>query len=70
MYKYQITSTTGAITVLVLFALGIAGWISNIFQIVSEASGPIATWGIMIFLKIIGIFVFPIGSILGIAGWF
>jgi len=65
--KYNIGALFIVITLLTL----IAGWISNIVQVIMMAQE--AGWdevSIMLVLKVIGIFAAPLGAILGIVGWF
>lgn len=45
----------------------IAGYISNIVQLINMADGPI---GALFVIKAIGCVVIPLGSICGIVGWF
>lgn len=42
----------------------VGGWIANIVQ-VSNIEVPMSEYSIMIVLKIIGIFLVPLGSVLG-----
>lgn len=46
----------------------VVGWIANIVQLVG--AGTIATWTMVHIIKIIGIFVFPIGAVSGLVGFF
>lgn len=57
-------SNTGIIAVLVLNVLAAVGWILNIISLMSMELLPITGF---VVLKIIGIFLFPIGAIVG---WF
>ena len=54
--------------ILVAGLLMFAGWISNIIQVVSLAQAD--NWTAMFIVKLVGILVAPVGSILGIYGWF
>lgn len=50
---------------LLYFALiigGLVGWVLNIVHIIGAASGPLTT---LLVLRIVGIFAFPLGAILG-----
>ena len=53
--------------IVVIWIIGIIGLVANIVQIVSMWSPDITA---MLVLKIIGIFIAPLGSILGIIGMF
>lgn len=53
--------------VVLLWIAGFGGWVANIVQIVGMIYDPLST---MLVLKIVGIFVVPLGSILGIVGVF
>ena len=55
-------STGAALFVLALIAAGITGWVMNIFDIVAAVSDPITA---MFILRCVGIFVAPLGAILG-----
>lgn len=57
-------SDTGIIAVLMLVALAAVGWILNIISLMSMELLPLTGF---VILKIIGIFLFPIGAIIG---WF
>ena len=54
--------TIGALTIITLFFAAIVGWVLNIIQLAHTEAMPITT---MFILRIIGIFVPPIGSIMG-----
>lgn len=56
------------ITGLVIILLAAAGWVSNVIQVISMAQDN--NWTAMFIIKIVGIFVAPVGSILGVYGWF
>ncbi len=43
------------------------GWVSNIVQIVQNIYDPLTA---LFIAKCAGVFFFPLGSILGIIGWF
>lgn len=47
---------------LALVAAGFIGWVMNIIAIVHAASGPLTT---MLVLRIVGLFAFPLGAVLG-----
>jgi len=53
--------------IVVIWIIGIIGWVANIVQIVSIWSPDITA---MLVLKIVGIFIAPLGSVLGIIGMF
>ena len=59
--------TAVALLVILLWITAIVGWIGNVVQVVHAASDPIT--GVFI-LKCIGIVVAPLGSVLGIFGFF
>lgn len=46
---------------------GIIGWVANIVQLVGMASDPITA---MFVLKCVGVFFAPLGSVLGMVGFF
>ena len=54
----------GPLIFLCLWVSGIAGWFWNIVKLF-QVSVPISEFGIMEVMRIIGIFVAPVGSILG-----
>lgn len=45
----------------------VAGWVMNILDLIrmSSTMGPIGEWGLIVWMKIVGIFVFPLGAIMG-----
>lgn len=47
---------------LIVMLLGVGGWIANIVKIVSTMADPIS--GVFI-VRIVGIFAFPLGALLG-----
>jgi hypothetical protein len=55
------------ISFVILALIGMAGWISNIVQICYMMNDPIT--GMFVF-KCVGVLLMPLGSILGIIGWF
>ena len=55
------------IGIVVVWLIGIVGWVANIVQVVSMWSPDVTA---MLVLKIVGIFVAPLGSVLGIIGMF
>lgn len=55
----------GQLIFLFLLVAGIVGWFLNIVKLF-QVSVPISEFGIMEVMRIIGIFVAPIGSILGL----
>lgn len=58
----------GLIPVLIaIICVPIAGYISNVVQLINMADGPI---GGLFIIKAIGCVVIPLGSICGIVGWF
>ena len=61
MRKQQGFSAPELIIAVVVLA-GIVGWVMNIFDIVAAVSGPITA---MFILRCVGIFVAPLGAILG-----
>lgn len=52
------------IVVLLIALLGTGGWIANIVKLVS-VDMPLAEFGTMEVLRVVGIFLAPLGSILG-----
>lgn len=54
----------GPLIFLCLWIAGVVGWFWNIVKLF-QVSVPISEFGIMEVMRIIGIFVAPIGSILG-----
>ena len=54
----------GPLIFLFLWVAGIVGWLWNIVKLF-QVSVPISEFGIMEVMRIIGIFVAPVGSILG-----
>ena len=59
--------TVFALFVALMGAIGFAGWVGNIVQLVSMVSDPITA---MFVLKCVGVFFAPLGSILGVIGFF
>lgn len=53
--------------VLVIWVLGAGGWILNLIQVVMHIKDPLTAY---IVLKIIAIFAFPLGCVLGWVGLF
>jgi hypothetical protein len=60
--KYKTSSNTAAIVYLALIAAFIYGWIANIVTI---AHSDLSTLTGMLILRVAGIFVAPLGAILG-----
>jgi len=60
--KYKTTSTTAAILWLAIVVAFCYGWIANIITI---AHSDLSTFTGMLILRIAGIFVAPLGAILG-----
>jgi hypothetical protein len=60
--KYKTSSNTAVIVYLALIAAFIYGWIANI---VSIAHSDLSTLTGMLILRVAGIFVAPLGAILG-----
>ena len=58
------------ITYVTIIVLGIAGWITNIINVVGFIGTEMITWTGYQVLEIVGIFVPPLGGILGIISWF
>jgi hypothetical protein len=65
MKFFQSLGVLGALIFLALWVGGIVGWILNIFAILHGVSGPLTT---LFVLRIVGIFAFPLGAILGYVG--
>jgi ABC-type Co2+ transport system permease subunit len=57
----------GVVALFALWATAIVGYIANIVQIVHMASGPITA---LFVVKCIGVIAGPLGSIMGIVGFF
>ncbi len=47
---------------LLLVSVAAIGWVMNIIAIVHAATGPLTT---MLVLRIVGLFAFPLGAVLG-----
>lgn len=60
--RKQLGATIIEVVIVILACAAIVGWIWNIVQLVSAISDPITT---MIVLRIVGVFVVPLGVILG-----
>jgi len=60
--KRSTLSTGPALVLVAIVFAGIAGWVMNIFDIVAAVSDPITA---MFILRCVGIFVAPLGAILG-----
>jgi hypothetical protein len=56
------------ISILMVVLLGIAGWVSNIVQLIHLAQAD--NIHAMFWVKCVGVLAAPVGSVLGIAGWF
>ena len=54
---------------ILLYILAIVGWIINLVSVVVTASAS-ASVSTLFIVKVIGIFLFPLGSVLGIVGLF
>lgn len=50
-----------------VWVFGVVGWVANIVQIVSMIADPVT--GLLI-IKCVGVFLAPLGSVLGIIGMF
>lgn len=57
----------GVIAYIALWVALVVGWIFNIFDLVKAAIGPGAHLTLLIALRVLGIFVLPLG---GVLGWF
>ncbi len=53
--------------IILIVPVSIIGWISNIIQVIGIDNISDSTLGIV---KLIGIFVPPLGAVLGVVGWF
>lgn len=60
--KASSMETSSVVFVVGLMIVGFGGWVANIVKLSSMAAEPLTT---MFIMRIIGIFVAPIGSILG-----
>lgn len=49
---------------LAIVVAGLGGWISNVVK-VANIGFEVAQWGGMEIMRVVGVFVFPLGSILG-----
>lgn len=54
---------------ILLYILAIVGWIINLVSVVVTASAS-ASVSTLFIVKVVGIFLFPLGSVLGIVGLF
>ena len=54
----------GGLVLVILFIVTVAGWVINFFEIIGSFADPIGAEFVM---RVIGIFVFPLGSFMG---WF
>ena len=54
----------GALTIIAVFLAAIVGWVMNIISLVGF-EGTLASAGILEVFRVIGIFVAPLGAILG-----
>lgn len=54
----------GAVWIAVAIAL-VLGWVLNIITLVSLATGPVTDVTLMFILRVVGIFVPPLGGVLG-----
>lgn len=69
--KEDVICGCGFIGIVSLIGVLVAGWIGNVVQVIVFLMD--AGWDDMtpfIILKIVGIFLAPLGSVLGIIGWF
>lgn len=59
-------NTSNAITLisLIIVILGVGGWVANVYKLISNGF-EIATWGGLEVARVIGVFIAPLGSILG-----
>jgi hypothetical protein len=63
LYKFfQGLGAVGVFAFIALWIAGIIGWVMNITDIIYSAGGPFTT---LLVVRIVGIFVFPLGAILG-----
>lgn len=51
-------------SMLVVYAVFIYGWVMNIIALVAHA-GPVASWTAIEVARVVGIFVIPLGAVLG-----
>ena len=68
---YGLFAAFGAAAFLMV-PLGIIGWIANIVQILNT-SGPLAeasTWTVLLAIKVIAVFLAPLGAVMGWIGFF
>ncbi len=60
-------NTTTAIILVLLGITGIAGWVSNIVQIAMTTPFDLS---FLTVIKLIGIFIPPLGAVIGLVGFF
>ena len=53
-----------ALLYLVIVIAGIGGWIANVYKLISNGF-ELAAWGGLEVARVIGVFIAPLGSILG-----
>lgn len=61
----QTGSTSVGLLLLLVYVAGGIGWFWNIFKIISYASASLSDVTLMFVLRIVGVFAFPLGAILG-----
>lgn len=52
-----------AIFPIILWLFFVYGWVANIIAIID--AGPMSTWGGLVLARCLGVFIFPLGCILG-----
>jgi hypothetical protein len=57
-------STASSITILVIFFAMIIGWCMNLYNLIAN-SPELVMWSGMEIARVIGVFVFPLGGLLG-----
>jgi len=63
LYKFfQGLGAVGVFAFIALWIAGIIGWVMNIIDIIHSSGGPFT---VLLVLRIVGIFAFPLGAILG-----
>lgn len=62
MKLLQAFGLAGTLAFIALWVAGIVGWVLNIMAIAHSLSGPMTT---MLVARIVGIFAFPLGAVLG-----
>ena len=62
---FKALGTFGVLAYIALWVALVVGWIFNIFDLIHAAFGPAPQLTLLVLLRILGIFVAPLGGILG-----